>query len=124
MKLSDHNLLSLRCAMTELGYRWRGDPEDRSALWRNTNHWDVWPALAGGEGQELALYPIVSCGGDLYTGDVACMARLNPDRTLSDWYLTESYSGTWIELDARIHRLEDLPGVLGRWVLSWSEVER
>lgn len=43
------------------------------------------------------------------------MVRLNPDQTLSDWLLTESYAGTAIELDARIHRLEDhlnQPGLL------------
>ena len=43
MKLSEHNLLSQRCAMTELGYQWKRDQCDRSLRWLDVDHWELWP---------------------------------------------------------------------------------
>jgi len=131
MKLSEHSLLSLRCAMTKLGYQWKCDrrggylgPRNRSLRWPDVDHWELWPSADGTEPGFLAMHPVVACSGGLITMDVACTVQIRPDHTLGRWELTESYAGTAIELDARIHRLEDLPEVLSRWVNSWSKVER
>ena len=124
MRLADHSLLSLRCAMTELGYQWKRDQGDLSFRWRDLDHWELWPSADGAVPGFMAVHPVVVCGGVLITADVACTVQIRPDRTLGRWELTESYSGTAIGLDARIHRLEDLPDVLSSWVLSWDEVGR
>jgi len=123
MKLSEHSLLSLRGEMTDRGYRWKRDVDDHSLDWRLVDHWELWEPL-GLDFPYLALRPIVSVGGDLLTGDVACIVQVNADQTLGTWELTESYCGSAVELDARLHGLVDLPKVLRDWVRSWPEVGR
>lgn len=123
MKLSSHTLLSLRIEMTQLGYKWKTDPEDRSLGWQVVDHWELWDPPPGGDSRCLALHPVVSCNGQLYTTDVACSVLIHPDQTLSGWLLTESYAGTSRQLDAGAHSLNDLGNVLREWVRSWSEVE-
>lgn len=122
MKLSSHTLLSLRTDMTQLGYKWKTDLEDRSLRWQVADHWELWDPPPGEASRCLALHPVVSCSGQLYTTDVACSVLVYPDQTLSDWVLTESYAGSSRQLDAGAHSLNDIPNVLRDWVLSWAEV--
>lgn len=123
MKLSEHTLLTLRCEMTARGYRWKRDADDRSLDWRLVDHWELWEP-PGLDFPFLALRPIVSCGGDLLTGDVACIVKVNSNQSLDTWELTESFSGSAVELDSGLHQLADLPKVLRDWVRSWPEVGR
>jgi hypothetical protein len=122
MKLSKHNLLSLRCAMTELGYQWRRDQHDSSRPWQKTDHWCI-REVPGIDGRWLALHPVVVCDGDLITTDVACTVQVRSDQTLGRWELTESYVGSGQEIDPRAHALEDLPNVLRDWVKSFGTEE-
>jgi hypothetical protein len=124
MKLAEHNILSLRCAMTQLGYRWRRDQSDRSLRWQDVDHWELWATGLDIAPEALVLHPVVDCRGDLITTDVACTVQIRPDQTLGRWELTESYAGTGKEFDPRRYSLEELPGLLRDWVMSWEEEER
>ena len=120
-KLTEHNILSLRCAITELDYQWKRDETDRSLKWEEINHWELVDSQPGYNFQQLNLHPVVSCGGDLCTTDVACAVRVHPDQSLDGWLLIEQYAGSHSEFDAGLYTLEDLPNVLREWVLSWQQ---
>lgn len=123
MKLSDHSLLSLRIAMTELGYQWRMDPADRSLRWEQINHWELFDSASGYDFQQINLHPVISCDGSLCTSDVACSVLVRPDLSLDGWMLTETYTGSGKEIDPRAYALEDLPTALRDWVKSLSSGE-
>ena len=120
MKLVEYNLLSLRCAMTELGYRWKRDQNDRSLRWMDVDHWELWTTGLDIAPEALMLHPLVVWDGDRITTDVACTVQIRPDRTLGRWELTESYAGTGQEIDPRRYSLEVLPGLLRNWVQSFE----
>lgn len=120
MKLSDHNVLTLRIAMTELGYQWRMDPADRSLRWEQINHWKLFDSAPGYDFQQINLHPVISCDGSLCTTDVACSVLVRPDLSLDRWMLTESYTGGGKEIDPCAYTVEDLPRVLCDWLKSWS----
>lgn len=125
MKLAEHNILTLRCAMTQLDYEWRRDPNDRSRRWDGVSHWRLWERHPGYDFQQIDLHPVVTSVGDSITTDVTCSVRLHPDGSLSEWLLMESYTGkSTKELDPWAYSLEDLPDVLCDWVTSWNTGER
>ena len=120
-KLAEHDILNLRCAMKELGYQWKRDETDRLSKWAGINHWELFDPQPGYNFQQLNLHPVISCGGDLYTTDVACAVRVHPDQSLDGWLLIEEYPGSHSEFNAGLNSLEDMPKVLREWVLSWEQ---
>lgn len=125
MKLAEHNILSLRCAMTQLGYRWRWDRHDLSPRWSHVDHWELWDQRPGYDFRQLDLHPVVVCEGDLITTEVVCAVQVRPDGSLGEWLLMENYAGTSIkELDPWAYSLEDLPDALRGWVTTWDAEER
>ncbi len=122
MKLAEHNILSLRCAMTELGYQWKKDLDDRSVEWEEINHWKIWDPMPGYDFQQLDLHPVCTCDGNLCTTDVACTVRVRSDLSLDRWLLVESYTGcSTNQINPWAYGLEDLSEVLSKWVKSFSE---
>lgn len=124
MKLAEHTLLSLRCEMTQLGYRWKRYQSDRSLRWDRLDHWELWTSAADSSLNALVLRPVVTCGGDLITTDIACTVWLGPDQSLGRWELSESYVGSSKEIDPSRFSLEDLPKLLAEWLQSWDAGER
>jgi hypothetical protein len=121
VKLAEHNILSLRCAMTALGYRWKTDMDDRSLDWQAVNHWKIWDTEPGYDFQQLDLHPVCSCDGDICTTYVSCTVRVRSDLSLDGWLLMESYAGcSTKEIDPWAYGLEDLPEVLNEWVRDFS----
>lgn len=120
-KLAEHDILSLRCAMKELGYQWKRDETDRSSKWQEINHWELFDSQPVYKFHQLNLHPVVSCGGDLCTTYVACGVRVHPDQSLDGWLLIEQYAGSHSEFDAGLYSLEDLPNVLHEWMPSWQQ---
>jgi hypothetical protein len=120
MKLAEHNLLSLRCAMTKLGYQWKRDRDDRSLRWERIDHWTLSDSAPGYDFQLIDMNPVCSSGGDLITTDVNCSVRVHSDLSLDGWVLWESWAGTGKDIDPWACRLEDLPKVLNEWVAEFS----
>ena len=106
--------------MTEQGYRWRRDQNDRSLCWKDVDHWELWTTGLDIPPKALVLHPVVALGADRITTDVACTVQIRPDRTLGRWELTESYAGTGQEINPRRYSLEALPGLLWNWVQSFE----
>lgn len=118
MKLAEYNLLSLRCAMTKLGYQWKRDRDDRSLMWERIDHWSICDPAPGYNFQTLHLHPVCSAEGELMTTDVGCGVAVYPDLSLDRWFLWECHAGCSIDLDPWTHRLEDLPRIQSKWIKS------